>query len=135
MTLFLDTSGIYAVLDRDDACHDRARRAWVDVIEDGRTLLTTNYVLVETFALVQRRLGLPALRAFCGDVLPLVHQHWVDQDDHAAALAAVLAADRRALSLVDTTSFQVMRRLGLREAFTFDVHFAEHGFAAVPGAA
>jgi hypothetical protein len=65
-------------------------------------------------------------------MLPLIHQHFVDHEDHVAALAAVLAADQRELSFVDTSSFQVMRRLNLRDAFTFDSHFARHGFVVAP---
>ena len=51
---------------------------------------------------------------------------------HRAAVAAVLASARRNLSLVDCASFEVMRRRGLRTAFTLDRHFAEQGFAVVP---
>jgi len=132
MSVWVDTSGIYAVLDRDDTNHERARIAWQNLIEKDTALVTTNYVLVETFALIQRRLGLAALRTFCADCLPLVHTHSVEGEDHVAALAAVMAANERALSFVDTTSFQVMRRLGVREAFAFDGHFATHGFELVP---
>ncbi|WP_295431562.1 hypothetical protein [uncultured Thiodictyon sp.] len=39
---------------------------------------------------------------------------------------------RRRLSLVDCSSFQVMRRLAVSEAFTFDKHFSGQGFR-VPG--
>jgi len=39
-----------------------------------------------------------------------------------------LTAARRQLSLVDCISFEVMRRRGIKTAFTFDDHFAEQGF-------
>lgn len=132
MRVFADTSGLYAVLDRNDANHERARTAWTDLLRGDTAIVTSNYVLLETFALVQRRLGMAAMRSFCGDVLPVLYQEWVSQDDHAAALAAVIAARRRDLSFVDTASFQVMRRLGLRSAFTFDAHFGKHGFEMLP---
>lgn len=44
---------------------------------------------------------------------------------------AVLAAGRRSLSLVDCVSFAAMRQYGIREAFTFDCHFGEHGFSCL----
>jgi len=56
----------------------------------------------------------------------------VDAAIHAAALDFVIATGRRKLSLVDCASFEVMRRRGLRTAFTLDRHFAEQGFATVP---
>ena len=57
---------------------------------------------------------------------------WVDQPTHEAGVAAVLAAGRRKLSLVDCVSFEIMRRGGIRRAFSFDPHFREAGFELVP---
>jgi predicted nucleic acid-binding protein len=73
-----------------------------------------------------------ALRCFQEDIMPLCQVHWVSPNLHAAALSALLAADRRRLSLVDCTSFEIMRRLGLRTVFAFDCHFAEQGFTCLP---
>jgi predicted nucleic acid-binding protein len=47
-------------------------------------------------------------------------------------MAAVLGARRREVSLVDHTSFILMRNLGLRSALTTDRHFAEQGFNIMP---
>lgn len=46
-------------------------------------------------------------------------------------MTAVLTADRRGLSITDCISFKVMRRRGIRAAFTFDRHFREQGFEGV----
>jgi predicted nucleic acid-binding protein len=128
VTTFVDTSALLAVADRADTNHAKAKMLWQRLLESGAALLTTNYVLVETSALVQHRYGLDALRALAHEVLPALEIEWVGPDDHAAALAAVLASDRRHLSLVDCTSFEVMRRLGIPSAFAFDRHFADLGF-------
>ncbi|MCL4475843.1 MAG: PIN domain-containing protein [Nitrospirae bacterium] len=64
MMTFIDTSAFYAVLDRDDDNHQKARRLWNDVFSDDNTIVTSNYVLVESFTLIQQRLGLEAVRAF-----------------------------------------------------------------------
>src|SRR5437868_4750966 len=95
-------------------------------------LICSSYVMVETFALVQSRLGMDAVRVLAADVLPLLRVVWVDADLHSAALTALLTAGRRQLSLVDCASFETMRRLNVRRAFTFDDHFAEQGFEVVP---
>ena len=129
--VFADTSGFYAVLDRDDSNHGRAKAAWERLLRQA-SLLTTNYVLVETTALVQHRLGLTALRAFSSDILPLLQVEWVSESRHRAALEALLAAARKKLSLVDCVSFQTMRDCGLRSAFCFDAHFREQGFDTIP---
>lgn len=131
MTAFVDTSALYATLDRDDANHRAAARTWSRLVEDGEPLVVTNYVIVETLALVQHRLGMPAVKVLVNDLLPIVTSEWVTTADHQAAVASLLLAGRRGLSLVDCVSFTVMRRLGLRSAFAFDRHFRTEGFEAV----
>lgn len=133
MTTFADTSALYAVLDADDEFHARAGEAWVSFLSEDATLVTTTYVLVETFALVQARLGMEAVRALSDQLLPAVRTVVATEEDHRGAVQALLAADRRDLSLVDCTSFLVMRRLGLRSVFTFDADFRNQGFEVVPG--
>ena len=134
MTLFVDTSALLAFLDADQPRHSDAVDAWSQALGDHVTLVTSNYVLVETFALVQRRLGLDALRALAGDVLPMLHRLWVDEELHAAATAALFTAGRRKLSLVDCTSFELMRRHGITTALCLDADFAQQGFRLIPPA-
>lgn len=129
MSVFVDTSALLALLDADDAGHGAMLPAWRAGILAGEAFLTTNYVLVETAAVAQRRLGLDAIRALVDDMLPLVGTVWTTEADHGAGLAALLAAGRRRLSLVDCVSFVVMRRLGVRDYLAIDPHFDEQGFA------
>ena len=132
--ILVDTSALYAVLDRDDENHSAAAATWRRLLEDGdEPLLVTSYVLVETTALVQHRLGMEAVRVLYGDMLPALDVHWIGETDHLHAQHALLAADRRQLSLVDCSSFQIMRSRMLRTVFAFDPHFAEQGFEIVPG--
>lgn len=132
MTVFTDTSGLYAVLDRDDSYHLAARQAWIAILSGLQTLVTSNYIVVETTALVQHRLGMQALQVFFNEIMPVLHLEWLSPIDHQAAVAAVLAANRRRLSLVDCSSFELMRRLGIGKAFSFDPHFKEQGFEVIP---
>jgi len=62
MSLFVDTSAFFAVLDGSDLHHPKARQIWKNLIESNEDLISTSYVLVETFALVQSRLGMEAVR-------------------------------------------------------------------------
>jgi len=128
MSVFVDTSGILSVLDADDAGHGATFPSWRTAIEEGEGLVSTNYVTVETAALVQRRLGMEAMRTFVDEILPMIDTVWVTEADHHAGLSALLAAGRRRLSLVDCVSFVVMRRLGIRDYLGLDTHFAEQGF-------
>lgn len=60
--------------------------------------------------------------------MPAISVTWVDAELHRAALEATLGGSRD-VSLVDHTSFVLMRRRNLRRAFAFDDHFVWEGFA------
>ena len=130
--IFVDTSALYVLLDADDADHSRVRTIWDKLKADRPVLCTTNYVAIETTVLCQRRLGLAAVSTLTLDLLPAIRLLWVEDEAHATALSVLITANRRDLSLVDCVSFEVMRRLGIRQAFTLDEHFREQGFECVP---
>ena len=127
---FVDTSALYALLDRDDEAHPAALEQ-ATRLQDER-LLTSSYVLVESAALVKARLGSQAVRDLLGKVVPGIDVVWIDQQTHTAAQSAFLAAVTRRASLVDWVSFEVMRRRGLTSAFAFDRDFRTQGFHTVP---
>lgn len=131
MSLFVDTSALYALVDRDDRYHVRAAAIWRERLEAHERLLTTNYVVVEASALIQQRLDIGALQTFTLDLLPAVETVWISEEEHRAAVSACLTAGRRGLSLVDCASFEVMRRAGVRHAFAFDPDFEAAGFELV----
>ena len=132
MSVLVDTSAIYAVLDADDDQHSRAIAEWHRLVRGAFSLVTTSYILVETTALVQHRLGVDAVRALDQDIRPVLRVEWIGEDLHSIGMASMLAAGRKRLSLVDCVSFAFMSRAGLREVFAFDEHFAERGFPCIP---
>jgi predicted nucleic acid-binding protein len=132
MIIFIDTSAFYALIDADDANHRRTEKSWNEILNSPNTLVTSNYVLLECFALMQHRLGMEAVRDFQEDVLPVIRIEWVEESVHRAGMSALLAAIRRKLSLVDCVSFEIMRMLGTKTAFAFDSHFIEQGFTCIP---
>jgi predicted nucleic acid-binding protein len=134
MNVFVDTSALYAVLDGNDSRHAEAAARWTELLQGGDDLFTTNYVLVETVALAQARMGMDAVNTLYSDLLPLIRTIWVDEAIHRSAVHAHLVSARRRLSLVDCVSFETMRRANLREVFSFDPHFEEQGFGRRPAA-
>jgi uncharacterized protein len=129
--VYMDTSAFMAVLNLDDRHHDSARIAWIKILESDSTLICSSYVLVETYALLQNRLGIEAVRAFQRDIAPLLEVVWVKEDLHRVALNALLTANRSNLSLVDCIIFSLMRSLNVIRAFTYDKHFTEQGFQVI----
>lgn len=128
--VFVDTSGLYALVDRNDAYH-RAARGEVDkLVRAGRRLVVTDYVIDETVTLAGARSGAPvALR-----VLDLVERSVGIRAERidAARFEATKAFFRRHAdhdySFTDCASFVLMRELGLKQALTSDRHFKEAGF-------
>ena len=121
MTLFIDTSVWYAAADSRDADNKRAKA----ILASGEHLLLTDHVLAEAWALLRNRIHGKAAEKF-----------WEGIRNGAAAIEPVGLADLEAawqiglsyrdqdFSLVDCTSFAVMRRLGIERAASFDNHFA-----------
>ncbi|MGH9004294.1 MAG: type II toxin-antitoxin system VapC family toxin [Acidimicrobiia bacterium] len=132
MTVFVDSSALYAVLDADDDNHPPAATEWARLLDGATTLRTHSYVIVEAAALVQHRLGMDAATALHRDVVPALSVRFVDRALHQAATIALLAAGRRSISLVDWTSFEVMRDEQVGDAFAFDTDFTDQGFRVLP---
>lgn len=128
MTVFIDTSALYSLMDKNEVNHTSASQIWQRILVDGQVLVATNYVLLETNALLQKRLGMAAVADLQTVIAPILDIQWVDDALHLAGVGGQLAANRRRLSLVDCVSFEACRRLGIRDVFAFDPHFAELGF-------
>jgi len=132
MNIFIDTSAFLAVLNANDQFHPAARQQWEEMLAADTVLFSSNYVILETTTLLQHRFGIEAVRLFESDILTILEIIWVDEAVHKRGMSALLVANRRNLSLVDCTSFEIMRLIGLETAFTFDPHFYEQGFKVIP---
>ena len=132
MNIFIDTAAFLAVLNADDRFHHPASQAWSEILSSDTPIFSSNYVILETTALLQHRFGIKALRLFESDILPVVEIAWVDETIQKQGMSALLAANRRNISLVDCTSFEIMRQMGFDKVLTFDPHFREQGFNVIP---
>lgn len=128
---FVDTSALFAFLDRGSADHDTVVRAMMPLLAERRGV-THNYVAVEAEALLHRRRGGAPARRLLNDVLPLIEVAWITPELHARAVESHLADLRRRTSLVDHASFVVMRERGIEDALALDRHFREAGFRVSP---
>lgn len=132
MSLFVDTSALYALLVATEAESAAIAVAFTGALDAGRVLTTTNYVLIESAALLQRRFGVEAVYDLEERVVPTLNVHWVRADTHRRGVDLLRRVDRRDLSLVDCVSFVVMQSEGIREALALDDGFAAQGFRLVP---
>lgn len=124
---FVDTSAIYALVNRNDPEHARAVDLLARLLDAGEPLLTHNYVVVETISLLQRRIGIDvALEA--ATKARQFETEWISEAVHEEARQRLERARRRQLSFVDCVSFVVMQRREIDTAFAFDPHFEAEGF-------
>jgi uncharacterized protein len=131
--VFADTSSLYALVDRRDRHHDKAKKAVEGLVRGGGRLVTTDYVVAETLNLANARRGkhvgirlLDLLDSSSG-----ISVEWIGPERFSAARAFFRRHADHAYSFTDCTSFVVMRELRLRDALTSDAHFSEAGFRAL----
>jgi predicted nucleic acid-binding protein len=125
--VYVDTSALLALLIANDVRHREAARTFRALQERRASLVTTSYVLVETYALLDRRVGREATRRFRGEFEPLLDVVWMGREQHNAGLD-LLVESPRSVSFVDAVSFTVARSLGIAEVFAYDRNFKDAGF-------
>ncbi len=120
--VFVDTSAVLALMVGTDRAHAEAVSAFAKLRDRKAELVTTSYVLVETYALIDRRLGRDAVMSFRESFAPLLRVIWVDAGLHDRSLDR-LTKGPSGLSLVDAVSFEAIREYKILAAFAFDRHF------------
>ena len=134
--LFVDTSGWAYYLDRQDPLHPEIVALVQRAVKQHRLLVTTNYIITELVALLSSRYHLPrpqiitAINAIKTDrAVELAH---IDQSIDNEAWNLLEARPDKEWSLVDASSFVVMKRLSIKQALTTDHHFSQAGFLRLP---
>ncbi|MGA3023295.1 MAG: PIN domain-containing protein [Bryobacteraceae bacterium] len=129
MTVFVDTSYFIARMQASDQWHAAA----VEADDPTLDLITSNDVVNETITLLR-------MRGFLSLALDFLREIRAGSDIHVVYVDAAVQAEAWDLyaryaglraSGVDCTSFAMMRRLGIKKAFTFDQHFRAAGFGIV----
>ena len=127
--VLVDTSAVFALLDRSDKCHEAAKTTLSRLNTRRVEPLLTNFIVAECHALALSRIGAEVARNW------LLRNVWpverVAVDDEVKAVEIIRQYTDKTFSSTDATSFAVMERLGIRKAFAFDPHFRQYGFQVV----
>jgi predicted nucleic acid-binding protein len=128
MNVFADTSGLFALLVQNDTKHANAKENFAYFARQNARLYTSSFVLVETTALLERRVGLESVHDFNLIILPLLEVIWVNAEWYAKAIQRLFVQRKKELSLVDCLSFEIMESHKISLVFAFDEHFGQEGF-------
>jgi len=134
-SFFVDTSYLIALENSVDQYHGTASRHWSELAKSSsHSFVTSSYVFVEVVTLLNnRRLHSKAVELgknlLTSRLFNLVH---VDEELFDEAWALFQKHKDKKYSLTDCVSFQLMKRLAITEALTFDKHFVQAGFVKLP---
>lgn len=129
MSVFVDTSALYALLDEGDEHHAEASDALRRLV--GTELVSHAFVVVEACALVGRRLPWPASERLIDGLLPIIDVRSVDDDLFRGVMEGYRRSASARISFVDHASFALMRSLGIARVFAYDDDFAREGFELI----
>jgi predicted nucleic acid-binding protein len=128
--LFLDTSGIYAYLVRQDVWHKHAASLIQETLNVEGCLVTTDYIIDELATLIKMR--------GCGHDLPKIFDgllssqacriDWMDRELFEQTKTMFLKYIDHQWSFTDCFSFIVMKNHRIDKALSNDAHFLEAGF-------
>jgi predicted nucleic acid-binding protein len=131
---FVDTGAFIAVTDRSDQYHERAVAHFRKLLQTRHPILTTNFILDETYTMLKRKLGADAAITF-GIAIKTSGQLeilTIDEEIEKRAWEIFKKYRDQDFSYTDCTSFAVMKMKKMKTAFAFDTHFQIFGFHLVP---
>jgi predicted nucleic acid-binding protein len=127
--VFLDTSGLIALIRRKDTMHRQATRVFAQFGDGNTPLVTSEWVLAEFLASAARPLLREAAIAVTDELrdssLALVVAS--GRRSFAAALDLFRSRPDKEWSLVDCSSILICETRRVRRVFTHDHHFKQAG--------
>ena len=130
MDVFVDTSGVVALLSTSDRNHLEATGTWASLLELRARLVTTDLVLAETVVVARARGGFD-FSVQAGDRLlrPPFEIVWIERPLIDSAWSLYRRYSDHLLSLCDCVSFALMRERRIETAFAYDSDFEAVGFS------
>jgi predicted nucleic acid-binding protein len=114
----VDTSALYAVLNKNDQFHGQAGPLLESLLNFESELWITSYALVETIALVERRLGKPMVKRMLEAMKDALNVFFITPSFYAKIQVRYLGEDTT-LSFVDWSCIVLGEDLHA-PVFTFD---------------
>lgn len=135
--VFIDTGGWIALAVQRDRFHKKAAALYRKLSKQKTVLLTTNYVLNETYTRIRYDDGYKNSIQFNSLIQEAIkigrlQLEWVTPAIHNEAWKIFEEYRDQDFSFVDCTSFVISKQKNVKEAFAFDDHFRTMGFILIP---
>jgi predicted nucleic acid-binding protein len=125
-SLFIDTSAIYALINRSDIDHKQARDCLTLLSSGNHSFVTSNFVISETYTLILYKIGRDTALRVTNGIRDTYEIERVSVTDEDVAWQIINDYDDKKFSFVDATTFALMSRIGISYAFSFDDHFSQY---------
>ncbi|MBW2221934.1 MAG: PIN domain-containing protein [Deltaproteobacteria bacterium] len=135
MKLFVDTSAFIALVDATDKHHRAAKKCYIEIIESGNRLVSSNFVICETLNYLRTRISYRVSIEFRESVYKsnILEITPVSSEIEEAAYKIFKKYKDKDFSFTDCTSFALMEREKIKKVFSFDHHFVQYGsFQVIP---
>lgn len=135
--VFVDTGGWIAITVVRDQFHKQAASYYRKLSKKEIPLVTSNYVLAETYTRIRYDDGHPKALQFHSLIIQAIklgrlHLEWVTPTIHQEAWRIFEHYQDQVFSFVDCTSFVIARKVRAKEIFGFDQNFNTVGFILKP---
>jgi uncharacterized protein len=130
LKLFVDTWGWLVLADSHDPSHVNAVLCYKEYGRSGGGIVTSNFVLSETFTLLFRRRPFKEAQRFASGLLesPFIRVESVTEDRFKKAFELRKKySDKPTISFTDLSSMRIMVELKITDVLTADSHFGHVG--------
>lgn len=131
--IFIDTGAFVARYLKNDQHHEKAKKLWHRITSGKMAFITSSFILDETLTLLGRRAGNRFAaergeRIYASKRIRILRP---ERQDELNALKTFVKYSDQHISFTDCISFELMKKLKIKRAFSFDKHFESAGFILI----
>ena len=129
--VFIDTFAWIAILNKSDTYHIESKNILKKLLEEENKLITTNFIIVETINALSKQTFRKSVVKFINRIEQSSSVKIVNITEEIYKSAWLLYQNRldKDWGITDCTSFEIMKLMNIKYAFSNDKHFKQAGFS------
>lgn len=133
--IFVDTGAWFAIMNKKSRYHQKLTSIYKKLLEQNNNLITSNFVIGETFTLMRYKLheksNIPFKFLNHIKKTQRIRKVLINDKIEEKAIRILNKYRDRKFSYVDATSFAQMREMEIQYSLTVDKHFNTAGFVVI----